>query len=54
MPQVVVSSVTFQGEVYPAHASGGKEIAELCNWIEEADTKLISHVDYVICMYQSK
>ena len=51
---IIVSSVVSDHEVLPAKAAGGEEIPDLCNWIEEADDRLVVHVEWVVRVKQCK
>jgi hypothetical protein len=45
---IIASSLVHDDEALPAIASGGKEIPELLNWIEEADARLVVHVEWAV------
>ena len=47
---MILSSMIHEDEVLPAKLCTGEEIPELNNWIEEADSKVIVHVEYAVCM----
>ena len=47
-PAIKTSSVVSDGKVLPGQMTGGKEIPELLSWIEEADARLIVHVEWAI------
>lgn len=51
---VIVSSIVIDDEVLPAKAAGGEEIPDLLNWIEEADARLLVHVDWAVRVKQCK
>ena len=38
----------------PAKVAGGEEIPDLLNWIEEADTKMLVHVELAVHVKQCK
>ena len=42
---IIASSVVSNDEVLSAKSNGGEEIPDLLNWIEEADARLVVHVD---------
>ncbi len=44
----IASSVVVDEEVLPAYACGGEDIADLANWIEEADARVVSHVEWAV------
>ena len=48
---IIVSSVD---EVLPAKAAGGEEIPDLLNWIEEADARLVVHVEWAVRVKRCK
>ena len=45
---IITSSVIIDGEVKSARYSSGEEIPELMNYIEEADSKIIVHLEWAI------
>ncbi len=47
---IIASSVVSGDEVLPAKATGGEEIPDLLNWIEEADARLVVHVEWAVRM----
>ena len=49
---IIASSVVSDDEVLPAKANGGAEIPELLNWTEEADSRLVLHVEWVVRVKQ--
>jgi hypothetical protein len=49
---IVASSVVSDDKVLAAVASGGEEIPELLNWIEEADARLVVHVEWAVRVKQ--
>ncbi|KAL7396930.1 hypothetical protein ABVT39_013826 [Epinephelus coioides] len=49
---ILVSSVVSHDEVLPAKAAGG-EFPDLLNWIEEADARLVVHVEWAVCVQES-
>ena len=51
---IIVSSVVSDDEVLPAKAAGGEEIPDLLNWIEEADARLVVHVEWAVRVKQCK
>ena len=51
---IIVSSVVSDDEVFPAKAAGGEEIPDVLNWIEEADDRLLVHVEWAVCVKQCK
>ena len=51
---IIVSSVVSDDEVLPAKVAGGEEIPDLFNWIEEADARLVVHVEWVVRVKQCK
>ncbi|KAL7406573.1 hypothetical protein ABVT39_022458 [Epinephelus coioides] len=51
---ILVSSVVSHDEVLPAKAAGGEEFPDLLNWIEEADARLVVHVEWAACVKQCK
>ncbi len=51
---IIVSSVVSDEEVLPAMISGGEEISDLLSWIEEADARLVVHVDRAVRIKQCK
>lgn len=51
---IIVSSVVSDEEVLPAIISGGEEIPDLLSWIEEADARLVVHVDWAVRIKQCK
>ena len=53
-PNIIVSSVVHEDEVLPAETSEGRDIPELINWIEEADDRLIVHVEWAIRVKKCK
>jgi hypothetical protein len=53
-PVIIASSVVSDDEVLPAKATGGEEISDLHSWIEEADARLVVHVEWAVCVKQCK
>ncbi|KAL8619946.1 hypothetical protein ACOMHN_015228 [Nucella lapillus] len=53
-PVIIASSVICDDEVRPAKAAGGEEIPDLHSWIEEADARLVVHVEWAVCVKQCK
>ena len=51
---IIVSSVVCDDEVLPAISLGGEEIPSLLNWIEEADARLVVHVEWAVRVKQCK
>ena len=51
---IIVSSVVSDDEMLPAKAAGGEEIPDLLNWIEEADARLVVHVEWAVRVKQCK
>ena len=51
---IITSSVVFNDEVLPAKTNGGEEIPDLLNWIEEADARLVVHVEWAVHVKQCK
>ena len=51
---IIASSVVSNDEVLSAKSSGGEEIPDLLNWIEEADARLVGHVDWAVRVKQCK
>ena len=49
---IIASPVVSDDEVLPAKANGGLEIPELLNWTEEADSRLVIHVGWAVCVKQ--
>ena len=49
---IIASSVVSDDEVLPAKANGGAEIPELLNWTEEADSRLVLHVEWAVRVKQ--
>ena len=49
---IIASSVVSDDEVLPAKANGGAEILELLNWTEEADSRLVLHVEWAVRVKQ--
>ena len=47
-PVIIASSMIFDDEVLPAKASSGEEIPNLHSWIEEADARLLVHVNWAV------
>jgi len=45
---IIASSLVSDDEVLPAKAAGGEEVADLLNWIEEANGRLVVHVDWAV------
>jgi hypothetical protein len=54
LPTIIASSVVSDGEVLPAKANGGEEIPDLLNWIEEADARLVVHVEWAVRVKQCR
>jgi len=53
-PVIIASSVVSDDEVLPGKAAGGEEISDLHSWIEEADARLVVHVEWAVCVKQCK
>ncbi|KAL8622995.1 hypothetical protein ACOMHN_027116 [Nucella lapillus] len=53
-PVIIASSVICDDEVLPAKAAGGEEIPDLHSWIEEADARLVVHVEWAVRVKQCK
>lgn len=51
---VIASSFVSEDEVIPAKLAGGQEIPDLLNWIEEADSRLVVHVEWAVRVKQCK
>ncbi|KAK3885497.1 hypothetical protein Pcinc_010238 [Petrolisthes cinctipes] len=51
---IIGSSTVSDEEVYPANASGGDKIPDLFSWIEEADSRVVVHVDWAVRVKQCK
>ena len=49
---IIVSSIVSDDQVLPAKANGGAEIPELLNWTEEADGRLVLHVEWAVRVKQ--
>ena len=49
---IIASSVVSDDEVLPAKANGGADIPELLNWTEEADSRLVLHVELAVRVKQ--
>ena len=49
---IIASSVVSDDEALPARVSGNEEIPELLNWIEEANTRLVAHVEWAVRVKQ--
>ena len=49
---IIASSVVSDDEVLPAKANGGAEIPELLNCTEEADSRLVLHVELAVRVKQ--
>ena len=45
---IILSSMIVEGECLPAKYCNGKEIPELTNWVEEADSKVVIHVAWAV------
>ena len=45
---VIASSLVSEDEALPAIVFGGDEIPDLLNWIEEADARLVVHVEWAV------
>jgi hypothetical protein len=54
MATVIASSLVSDDEALTAKAAGGEEIPDLMNWIEEADARLVVHVDWAVRVKQCK
>ena len=51
---IIASSLVSDDEALPAKSAGGEEIPDLLNWIEEADARLVVHVDWAVRVKQCK
>ncbi len=51
---VIASSLICDDKAVPAKATGAKGIPNLLNWIEEADARLVVHVDWAVRVQQCK
>jgi hypothetical protein len=51
---IIASSLVSDDEALPATATGGEEIPDLFNWIKEADTRLVVHVDWAVRVQRCK
>ena len=51
---IIASSVVYDDEALLALATGGEEIPYLLNWIEEADARLVLHVDWAVRLQNCK
>ena len=51
---IITSSVVSDDEVHAVKATGGEEIPGLLNWIEEADARLVVHVEWAVRVKQCK
>ena len=47
-PTIIVSYVVCDDKILPAIGPGSKEFPELLSWIEEADNRLIVHVEWPV------
>ena len=45
---MIMSSMIYEEEMLPSKLFTGEEIPELNNWLEEADSKVIVHVEYAV------
>ena len=45
---IIASSLVSDDEALPAKSAGCEEIPDLLNWIEEADARLVVHVDWAV------
>jgi len=51
---IIASSLVSDDEALPATATGGEEIPDLLSWIEEADARLVVHVDWAVRVQRCK
>ncbi|KAH3870573.1 hypothetical protein DPMN_033761 [Dreissena polymorpha] len=49
---IIASSVVSDNEALPAIKFGNEIIPELLNWIEEADARIVTHVEWAACINQ--
>ena len=46
--QIIASSIICDGKVLPTVSSTEEDVNELNSWIEEADARLIFHIDWAV------
>lgn len=51
---IIASSIVSDDEVLSATATGGQEIPNLFSWIEEADARLVVHVEWAVRVHKCK
>ena len=50
--EIIFSSMIYEGELLAAKNDSG-DIPELNNWLKEADSKVIVHLEYAVCIQQA-